>query len=133
MSGTQMDGAPEVVASYPGGAAGVIPACTSASPCAGGWAGGRLSVRRDAPRPGGWPTVYVCALGRIDPRFPGLASEKEFAQVAGRADTKGLTDRQTLYAVLSDRQNRYLVRLTPLMERSARECRGDDRAHRWSG
>jgi hypothetical protein len=53
---------------------------------------------------------YVYALGRIEPRFPRLDAEREFAQVAGRADTKGLTDRQTLHAVLSNRQNRYLAR-----------------------
>lgn len=52
---------------------------------------------------------FVYALGRIEPRFPSLAVEKEFAQVAGRAGT-GLTDRQALQAVLSDRTNRYLAR-----------------------
>jgi hypothetical protein len=36
--------------------------------------------------------------------------EKEFAQATGRAETAGLTDRQALHAVLSQRQNRYLVR-----------------------
>jgi hypothetical protein len=54
--------------------------------------------------------AYVYAIGRILPRFPKLASEKEFAQVTGRADTAGKTDQQTFHAVLSDRQNRYLVR-----------------------
>ena len=53
---------------------------------------------------------YVYALGRIEPRFPSLAVEKEFAQATGRADTAGLTDRQALHAVLSERQNRYLAR-----------------------
>jgi hypothetical protein len=36
--------------------------------------------------------------------------EKEFAQVTGRAETAGLTDRQALHAILSQRQNRYLAR-----------------------
>jgi hypothetical protein len=36
--------------------------------------------------------------------------EKEFAQVSGRTDTAGLTDRQVLHAILSQRENRYLVR-----------------------
>jgi hypothetical protein len=36
--------------------------------------------------------------------------EKEFAQATGRAETSGLTDRQALQAVLSDRANRYLMR-----------------------
>jgi PatG C-terminal len=53
---------------------------------------------------------YVYALGRITPRFPSLAVEKEFAQATGRADTTGLTDRQVLQSVLSERENRYLAR-----------------------
>jgi PatG Domain len=66
------------------------------------------------PRPnGGLGAVmpaYVYAIGRIEPRFPSLSTEKEFAQATGRAETAGLTDRQALHAVLSQRQNRYLVR-----------------------
>jgi hypothetical protein len=50
----------------------------------------------------------VYALGRIEPRFPRLSVEKEFAQATGRAETVNLTDRQTLRRVLE--QNRYLVR-----------------------
>ena len=53
---------------------------------------------------------YVYAVGRVEPRFPSLAVEKEFAQVSGRADSAGLTDRETLQTVLSNRANRYLVR-----------------------
>lgn len=52
---------------------------------------------------------YVYALGRVEARFPRVSLEKEFAQ-AGRADTKGKTDREMFQAVLSQRQNRYLVR-----------------------
>src|SRR5579862_5384049 len=44
---------------------------------------------------------YVYAIGRIEARFPSISVEKEFAQATGRADTKGLTDRQALQAVLS--------------------------------
>jgi hypothetical protein len=51
---------------------------------------------------------YVYALGRIEPRFPKLSVEKEFAQATGRAQTVNLTDRQALREVLQ--QNRYLVR-----------------------
>src|SRR5712692_7388999 len=54
--------------------------------------------------------AYVYAIGRVEPRLPRLAVEKEFAQATGRAETAGLTDRQALHAVLSQRQNRYLVR-----------------------
>jgi cyclic patellamide precursor peptide PatG len=53
---------------------------------------------------------FVYAIGRIEPRFPSLAVEKEFAQVTGRSETAGLTDRQALQAVLSEPQNRYLAR-----------------------
>jgi PatG C-terminal len=54
---------------------------------------------------------YVYALGRVEPRFPRLAVEKEFAQATGRAETTaGLTDPAAFYAVLSRPQNRYLVR-----------------------
>jgi hypothetical protein len=52
----------------------------------------------------------VYALGRVEPRFPTAAVEQEFAQVAGRGDTAGLTDRQAVQALLSERQNRYLAR-----------------------
>jgi hypothetical protein len=53
---------------------------------------------------------YVYALGRVEARFPNLAAEKEFAQATGRTDTAGKTDQQTFHAVLSKRENRYLVR-----------------------
>ncbi len=56
------------------------------------------------------PAQYVYALGRIEPRFPRLSVEKEFAQATGRAETIGLTDRETLHKVLSLRQNRYLIK-----------------------
>jgi hypothetical protein len=53
---------------------------------------------------------FVYALGQIQPRFSSLAAEKEFAQVTGRGDAAGLTDREALHAILSDRANRYLMR-----------------------
>jgi len=53
---------------------------------------------------------FVYALGRVDARFPSLALEKEFAQVIGRTDTAGQTDRQALHSVLTERANRYLAR-----------------------
>lgn len=65
-----------------------------------------------APVPGGdmMSPPFIYAIGRIDPRFPSLAAEKEFAQAIGRAETINLTDRQALHAVLSKRENRYLIR-----------------------
>jgi hypothetical protein len=53
---------------------------------------------------------FVYVLGTVQPRFPSLGVEKEFVQATGRAPTAGLTDRAALKAVLSERQNRYLVR-----------------------
>jgi hypothetical protein len=53
---------------------------------------------------------YIYVLGRIEPRFPRLSVEKEFAQATGRSDTAGLTDRQALSQVLNQRENRYLAR-----------------------
>lgn len=53
---------------------------------------------------------YIFAIGRIEMRFPTLAVEKEFAQATGRANTAGLTDREAIRAVLSERNNRYIAR-----------------------
>jgi hypothetical protein len=53
---------------------------------------------------------YVYALGQVEPRIPSLAVEKELAQVTGRTDVAGRTDREALEAVLADRSNRYLAR-----------------------
>ena len=60
--------------------------------------------------PGPMAPSYVYACGRIEMRFPSLAVEKELAQAAAREETSGLTDRQAVHAVLSQSQNRYLVR-----------------------
>jgi cyclic patellamide precursor peptide PatG len=54
--------------------------------------------------------AFVYAVGRIEPRFPSLGLEKEFTQATGRAQTTGLTDRQAVHAVLTQRANRYLAR-----------------------
>jgi hypothetical protein len=54
--------------------------------------------------------VYVYAIGRIEPRLPNIAVEKEIIQATGRADAAGLTDRQALATLLSQPENRYLVR-----------------------
>ncbi len=63
-----------------------------------------------APVPASQARSYVYALGRIEPRFPSPAVEKEFAQVTGRTHTKGKTDREAMQSVLSARENRYLAR-----------------------
>jgi hypothetical protein len=48
------------------------------------------------------PLSYVYALGKIEPRFPRLSVEKEFAQCTGRAETVNLTDHQALRKVLEE-------------------------------
>jgi hypothetical protein len=53
---------------------------------------------------------YVYAIGRIEPRFPKISTEKEFAQALGRDKAAGLTDRQALQAALSKPENRYLAK-----------------------
>jgi len=57
-----------------------------------------------------WKPSYVYAIGKVEARFQNLAAEKEFAQATGRTDTVGKTDSQTFHAVLTKRENRYLVR-----------------------
>jgi hypothetical protein len=52
----------------------------------------------------------VYAIGKVEARFPNISVEKEFAQATGRTDTLGKTDQQTFHAVLSRRENRYLLR-----------------------
>lgn len=54
------------------------------------------------------PASYIYSLGKIEPRFPRLSVEKEFAQATGRAETVNLTDRQVLRQVLQE--NGYLVK-----------------------
>jgi hypothetical protein len=53
---------------------------------------------------------FIYALGHIEPRFPRIGIEKEFAQAIGRAEFKGQTDRQALHKALTSRENRYLAR-----------------------
>jgi hypothetical protein len=53
---------------------------------------------------------FVYALGRIEPRFPKLSVEKEFAQALGREDMRGQSDRQALSSILSKREYRYIAR-----------------------
>ncbi|TDH18514.1 hypothetical protein EXU57_23000 [Segetibacter sp. 3557_3] len=46
----------------------------------------------------------------MQPRFPSVGIEKEFAQATSRSDTSGLTDNQAMHAILSESPNRYLAR-----------------------
>lgn len=58
----------------------------------------------------GGGSSFIYAIGRVEARFPNLSTEKEFVQATGRADTAGKTDQQAFHAVLSQRENRYLLR-----------------------
>src|SRR5947207_703360 len=84
---------------------------TSSAPLAAQTGSGQCPSCGNAGSPNGIPEVsYIYALGRVEGRFPRTSSEKEFAQATARADLKGKTDRQALYQVLKNRENRYLVR-----------------------
>jgi hypothetical protein len=92
---------PAVAAARPAIPPAVVPSHVSQATCPTcGMASGASSS----------PTSYVFAIGHIEPRFPRLSVEKEFAQATGRAATEGLSDRQALQAVLSERNNRYLAK-----------------------
>jgi hypothetical protein len=80
---------------------------TDTSPQLAGAAAAGCSCRHSG---GGKAPRWVYALGRIEVRFPSVGIEKEFIQALGRAETAGLTDRQALCAMLSERKNRYLAR-----------------------
>jgi len=58
----------------------------------------------------GGALTFIYAVGKILPRFPSLAVEKEFAQASGRGETAGQTDTQAFHSVLTQRQNRYVAR-----------------------
>ncbi|MEU9086949.1 hypothetical protein [Streptomyces sp. NPDC048357] len=87
---------------------GPVGAAASHSCGCGGPGSGVAEVDTGRQAEGLPPFVY--AVGRIEPRFPTLGAEKEFAQATGRAETARMSDRQALHAVLSDPQNRYLSR-----------------------
>lgn len=56
------------------------------------------------------PPTNVYAIGQIEARFPTIGVEKEFAQATARQQTSDMTDRGTMFAVLSRPENRYLLR-----------------------
>lgn len=77
--------------------------------------GGVPSQAGDCPTCGGImtsapSTSYVYAIGRIEPRYPRVSIEKEFAQAVGRAETQGLSDREVSHKILVRPENRYIVR-----------------------
>jgi len=107
-SAKEQSATPSVIAnnaSAPGAAAS-IPSASSIAPQACPTCG-TAPIVNDARSA---TLIFVYAIGRIEPRFPRPSVEKEFAQATGKAETAGLTDRQTVQKVLSQRQNRYLAR-----------------------
>lgn len=85
---------------------------TAASPQPDGGTCAQCGNPADSDASGTGPAApqYIYAMGRIEPRFPSASVEKEFVQATGRADAAGLADLQALQKVLSQRENRYLVR-----------------------
>lgn len=53
---------------------------------------------------------YVYALGQVEARFSNRSIEKEFAQIIERSKSANLEHQQAFYSVLSQPENRYLVR-----------------------
>lgn len=53
---------------------------------------------------------YVYVLGQIDFRLPSLSVEKEIAQIVGRSQSAGLTDREAVAQAVAQPENRYLAR-----------------------
>ena len=89
------------------------PAAAAARPAANSLAPQACPTCGTAPAANGGAATapsYVYAIGRIEPRFPRPSVEKEFAQVTGRVEMAGLTDRQAVQKILTQRQNRYLAR-----------------------
>jgi PatG Domain len=69
------------------------------------------SAQQNVPFPTAAPgRTYIYAIGRIEPRFPSISVEKEFAQALGRVGAKGKTDREAFHSVLSDPDNLYIAR-----------------------
>ena len=83
-----------------------LPAATSVGPQTCSNCGGPPTNNNGAST----PANYIYGIGRIEVRFPRPSIEKEFVQATGRAETAGLTDRQAVQKILSERQNRYLAR-----------------------
>jgi PatG Domain len=79
----------------------ISPQNTSDKPCSCGNSSDTMPVTSNS---------HIYTIGRIKPRFPSPSVEKEFVQATGRTETKGLTDPEALNSVLSQKQNRYLVR-----------------------
>ena len=90
----------------PRAASSVTSSATAVSPQACSTCGSAPAANGGTAAPPSW----VYAIGNIEVRFPSMSIEKEFAQASGRDKTSGLTDRQSLHAVLSRPENRYLVR-----------------------
>jgi hypothetical protein len=57
------------------------------------------------------PTAqYVYAIGRVEPRFPNASVQNEYQHLSGRFGADAMADRGALQTLLSQRENRFLVR-----------------------
>src|SRR5262245_44500833 len=66
---------------------------------------------------------FVYAFGRVEPRFPNVGVEKEFAQFASRAPRSGIDESSFIRAVLADRDAHYLARhLCWVFVNEAQDC-----------
>lgn len=82
-------------------------ASTRNCPSCGGGTGGCPSCKGGNPAfPSG---AQVTLVGAVTAAFPGIAVEKQFAQLLGKKDFAGQTDRETMHSILDKRENRYLA------------------------
>ena len=110
----EMSEAPDGAQSYPHeqGTESASSPSARVDTCTCGRPGGRCVCGKaagSAPKENAAPS-YVYSIGRIEPRFPNLSVEREFAQVRAleKRATAGKTEQETLYVVLS--KYRYLSR-----------------------
>lgn len=97
------------LSALPAARSGVQPAPPASTPQSGYGRSTCSTCGNPAPVPSSG-SPYVIAVGNITAAFPSLSVEKEFAQVLSRTDFKGMTDRETMHAVLSRPENRFLAR-----------------------
>jgi hypothetical protein len=100
-------------ATVPISAGPVVPSPANCPTCGG--SNPAAASRASCPTCGGGSAassgpVQATLVGTVTVAFPSQSVEKEFAQLLGQKEFKGLTDRQTMYAVLEKRENRYLAR-----------------------
>jgi len=103
------DAFPGESASAPAMTAPAMPNVAPQVPCSTcGSAGSSLVSSAAASQRAGHPWVY--AFGRIEPRFPSVGVEKEFAQFASSSGRAGVDDAALMRSVLGEVEASYLAR-----------------------